>query len=316
MIWCLTDVHRHNGATLYLPGSHRYTKMADVPADPMAHMVPFEAAAGSIIVMEGRVWHTSGANTTTDEDRALLFGYYTKPFLRPQSNFTAALAPERQAAMSPVLRYRLGLDATLNMAFNDVFAAAATRRAGLMRRGAQSARLNTRSVSQCVHRGDFAGIRAEHLQPAAPCLPLRRVAHVPAHPPLVGPCEHLGRGRDEAVGRPAVRRHDVAARRQRRREHVGRDVDRYADGHAGLDDELALHVDRDVAEERGPVGVTWRDASQPISSGMRSAMSIHRVHRDGGAHARRRAVSGARARTVHRSPCACRRDVRGADSSR
>ena len=123
VVWCLTDVHRDNGATLHIPGSHRYTTMADVPADPMAHMVPFEAAAGSIIVMEGRVWHTSGANTTADEDRALLFGYYTKPFLRPQWNFTAALAPERQAAMSPVLRYRLGLDITLNMAFNDVFGA-------------------------------------------------------------------------------------------------------------------------------------------------------------------------------------------------
>ena len=35
----------------------------------------------------------------------------------------ASLAPERQAAMSPVLRYRLGLDATLNMAFNEVFGA-------------------------------------------------------------------------------------------------------------------------------------------------------------------------------------------------
>ncbi len=123
VIWCLTDVRADNGATMHIPGSHRYTTMADVPADPMAHMVPFEATAGSIIVMEGRVWHTSGRNVTVDEDRALLFGYYTKPFLRPQWNFTASLRPARQAAMSPLLRYRLGLDATLNMAFNDVFGA-------------------------------------------------------------------------------------------------------------------------------------------------------------------------------------------------
>jgi hypothetical protein len=123
VIWCLTDVHPANGATLHIPGSHRYTTMADVPADPMAHMVPFEAAAGSVIVMEGRMWHTSGSNVTADEDRALLFAYYTKPFLRPQWNFSASLRPERQAAMSPVMRYRLGLDVTLNMAFNDVFGA-------------------------------------------------------------------------------------------------------------------------------------------------------------------------------------------------
>jgi ectoine hydroxylase-related dioxygenase (phytanoyl-CoA dioxygenase family) len=123
VIWCLTDVHADNGATLHIPGSHHYTTAADVPADPMAHMVPFEATAGSIIVMEGRVWHTSGSNVTDDEDRALLFGYYSKPFLRPQWNFTASLSPERRAAMGPALRYRLGLDVTLNMTFNDVFGA-------------------------------------------------------------------------------------------------------------------------------------------------------------------------------------------------
>lgn len=123
VIWCLTGVRADNGATRYIPGSHRYTTMADLPADPMAAMVPFEAAAGSIIVMEGRVWHTSGSNVTADEDRALLFGYYTKPFLRPQWNFTASLSDARKAAMTPLLRYRLGLDVTLNMAFNDVFGA-------------------------------------------------------------------------------------------------------------------------------------------------------------------------------------------------
>ena len=80
----------------------------------MAAMVPFTAPAGSVLVMEGRVWHTSGANVTADEDRALLFGYYTKPFIRPQWNFTAAMSPERQAESSELLRYRLGLDITLN----------------------------------------------------------------------------------------------------------------------------------------------------------------------------------------------------------
>jgi ectoine hydroxylase-related dioxygenase (phytanoyl-CoA dioxygenase family) len=121
VIWCLTDVRADNGATLHIPGSHRYRTLADVPTDPIGQMVPFEAGAGSVIVMEGRVWHTSGRNTTRDEDRGLLFGYYTKPFLRPQWNFTAALHPEVQAAMPPILRYRLGLDATLNMPNEEIF---------------------------------------------------------------------------------------------------------------------------------------------------------------------------------------------------
>jgi ectoine hydroxylase-related dioxygenase (phytanoyl-CoA dioxygenase family) len=53
VIWCLDDVYADNGATLYLPGSHRFERAKDLPANPKQAMVPFEAEAGSIIIMEG-----------------------------------------------------------------------------------------------------------------------------------------------------------------------------------------------------------------------------------------------------------------------
>jgi len=115
VIWCLSDVRFDNGATLHVPGSHLVTTRNELPADIESRLVPFSATAGSIAVMDGRMWHTSGANTTADEDRPLLFAYYTKPFLRPQWNFTAALRPEVQARMSPMMRYRLGLDIAANL---------------------------------------------------------------------------------------------------------------------------------------------------------------------------------------------------------
>ena len=114
VIWCLTDVTFDNGATLFIPGSHRWQTRADVPADANRRLQPFEAKAGSIIVMEGRIWHTSGANITADRDRALLFGYYTRPFLRQQVNWNAALSAETQASLSPQMRRWLGLEATAN----------------------------------------------------------------------------------------------------------------------------------------------------------------------------------------------------------
>lgn len=114
VIWCLTDVTFENGATLFIPGSHRWQTRADVPSDANRRLQPFEAKAGSIIVMEGRIWHTSGANITADQDRALLFGYYTRPFLRQQVNWNAALSAETQASLSPQMRRWLGLDATAN----------------------------------------------------------------------------------------------------------------------------------------------------------------------------------------------------------
>jgi len=64
--------------------------------------------------MEGRVWHTSGANITKDQDRALLFGYYTAPFLRQQVNWNAGLSAETQAGLSDQMRDWLGLGVTAN----------------------------------------------------------------------------------------------------------------------------------------------------------------------------------------------------------
>lgn len=114
IIWCLTDVTFENGATLFIPGSHQWRTRDDVPRDAYKRLQPFEAKAGSIIAMEGRIWHTSGANITADQDRALLFGYYTKPFLRPQVNWNACLPLDLQAQLSPRTRARLGLEVNAN----------------------------------------------------------------------------------------------------------------------------------------------------------------------------------------------------------
>lgn len=115
IIWCLTDVHFANGATLFIPGSQDWQTRADVPADAVRQLRPFEAKAGSIIAMDGRMWHTSGANVTADEDRALLFGYYSVPFLRPQVNWNAALSAETQAGLDEEMRALLGLGVDANV---------------------------------------------------------------------------------------------------------------------------------------------------------------------------------------------------------
>jgi ectoine hydroxylase-related dioxygenase (phytanoyl-CoA dioxygenase family) len=120
-IWCLDDTDEANGATRFLPGSHRFTRFADVPADPKVGMAPFEAAAGSVILMDGRLWHTSGANTTEDRERALLFAFYARSFLRHQNNWNRSLSRETRRRLSPQLREWLGLG-TGNMGYGAYLA--------------------------------------------------------------------------------------------------------------------------------------------------------------------------------------------------
>lgn len=110
-IWCLDDVDEENGATRYLPGSHLYTRFSEVPDDPKRGMRPFEAKAGSVIVMHGRMWHTSGANRSAARERAMLFAFYARSFLRTQCNWHVSLSRETRKRLTPEQADRLGLRA-------------------------------------------------------------------------------------------------------------------------------------------------------------------------------------------------------------
>ncbi|KAF2472786.1 uncharacterized protein BDR25DRAFT_312688 [Lindgomyces ingoldianus] len=114
VIWCLTDLYFENGATLYIPNSHKWTTRHDIPSDAESLLIPFQAKAGSIVCMEGRIWHTSGKNITKDQDRALLFGAYNAPFLRGQVNWAAGLSEKTKQGLSTQMRDWLGVDARAN----------------------------------------------------------------------------------------------------------------------------------------------------------------------------------------------------------
>jgi ectoine hydroxylase-related dioxygenase (phytanoyl-CoA dioxygenase family) len=114
VIWCVDDVYLENGATLFIPGSNKWTIKADIPGNVRELLRPFEAKAGSIVLMNGRVWHTSGRNITKDKDRAMMFGFYTKSYLRQQVNWTARLSDDLKQELCPELANRLGLNVQAN----------------------------------------------------------------------------------------------------------------------------------------------------------------------------------------------------------
>ena len=114
IIWVLNDMKEENGATRYLPYSHKISQPSDLPKEINKEIRPIEAEAGSIIAMDGRLWHTSGANITQNEERGLLFAFYTRSFIRPQWNFSAGLSDKTKSSLPDKLRYRLGLELAAN----------------------------------------------------------------------------------------------------------------------------------------------------------------------------------------------------------
>ncbi|MFC4595672.1 phytanoyl-CoA dioxygenase family protein [Sphingobium tyrosinilyticum] len=115
LIWCLDDVYDANGATRFVPGSHKYTCFSEVPEDIAERTVAFEAPAGSLIAMEGRVWHTSGSNRTEGARRAMLFGYYVRDFVRQQVNWDVCLSPATQDSLDDEARALLGMGPKANV---------------------------------------------------------------------------------------------------------------------------------------------------------------------------------------------------------
>lgn len=100
--WCLDDFTEANGATRFVPGSHRLNR-PPAPGEAV-ETVPMEAPAGSIVVFESRIWHQTGFNRTADERRAGVFAWYTKPIYRTQENWFLSLRPEiRQFASEEAL---------------------------------------------------------------------------------------------------------------------------------------------------------------------------------------------------------------------
>lgn len=106
LAWLIDPFTAKNGATLFLPGSHRIN--GERPDDRLHElMIPAIAPAGSLLVLDGRTWHTNGPNTTA-ETRSAIFAVYSVPYLMPQENWARSLNPSVRQWGSEVLLTLLG----------------------------------------------------------------------------------------------------------------------------------------------------------------------------------------------------------------
>jgi len=109
-MWMMDDFTAENGATLVVPGSHLSGRQPDTDLDSNANWVPATGPAGTTVIFEGRVWHTTGANTT-NRPRIGLTVNFCAPQFRQQENFLMGTLPEVLEAASPELLALIGFKA-------------------------------------------------------------------------------------------------------------------------------------------------------------------------------------------------------------
>ncbi|EID11311.1 phytanoyl-CoA dioxygenase (PhyH) family protein [Mycobacterium xenopi RIVM700367] len=103
-IWAIDDFTADNGATVVVPGSHRWGRRRPGPHD---QRLPVVMPAGSCVFFVGTLWHGGGANTTS-RDRLAVTAQYCQPWLRPMEAYTLSVPREIARSVSDDIRRMLG----------------------------------------------------------------------------------------------------------------------------------------------------------------------------------------------------------------
>ncbi len=111
-IFMVDDFRSDNGATRFVPGSHKWSiipddLMNDCVADYENQVVAC-GSAGSIIVYNGSVWHGHTANSSNKPRRSIQ-GAYIRREAQSWVNLPARMKAETFARISPLARYLLDI---------------------------------------------------------------------------------------------------------------------------------------------------------------------------------------------------------------
>jgi len=105
----LDDSTEDNGATWMLEGSH---KGGSRPSDEEFYAKSIRACGqtGDVLLFDGNIWHSSGANKT-DKPRRIITPLYSKPFVKQSLDYPRAFGMDFANKISPELKQIIGYNA-------------------------------------------------------------------------------------------------------------------------------------------------------------------------------------------------------------
>ena len=113
-MWAISDFRADNGATLLVPGSHKW------PEDRVAKDEEIVKAECSRIgtFLDGGTLHGAGANTAQDWRYGVILTY-SVGWVRQEENQYLNIPPKRLAELSPEIRQITGFDMYRGLGFYD-----------------------------------------------------------------------------------------------------------------------------------------------------------------------------------------------------
>jgi ectoine hydroxylase-related dioxygenase (phytanoyl-CoA dioxygenase family) len=125
-MWAISDFRADNGATLVVPGSHRWE--AERKPEP-GEIRSAEMPAGSVLFWLGGTLHGAGPNTSNDWRYGVILTY-SLGWLRQEENQYLDVPPEVAERLSPELRRMIGYEMHQALGFHDPTARAANASSG------------------------------------------------------------------------------------------------------------------------------------------------------------------------------------------
>ena len=113
-VWFLDDFTLENGATSCVPGSHHRLEALPQSGVEYADEVQICGPQGSVLIVNGAIWHGSSENRT-NEPRVGLLGFFCRSILKPQQAHLELVSDEVISRATPTLKRLLGLDSLPNM---------------------------------------------------------------------------------------------------------------------------------------------------------------------------------------------------------
>ena len=113
-VWFLDDWTLENGATRCVPGSHRRLEALPEPGVAYDDALQICGPRGSVLIVNGAIWHGSSENRT-NESRVGLLGFFCRSILKPQQAHLELVSDEVISRATPTLKRLLGFDSLPNM---------------------------------------------------------------------------------------------------------------------------------------------------------------------------------------------------------